>query len=427
MHVGRNPDMKKYPGIRYPFRPESYWSETDPLAAILRNVTGENRRRMIADYWRAGKLEELDPALLRDEAAPETITRLGRIHPSFLGGEYLPAYLPAEVEIARICIQSTTSDVISLRARPISRGPVPSRPGIGYRVVDEYDGVFTLPIQASVEALSLAEVVKQFEDGRLQELDWGGGLALGYNNMNAEDGDFEALRHFTRISSTIYRQLETHFEHVFEDWVRELRADHATTAEEEKEPDAMEKNPPISPESAERLRELYRKNLLAAIVLTPSRSPTNTPSSLRPSRNRDRRTTRRPALLRWSEKCARNRTEKTIRRASHHAGVQRIPSTRTRTHARIGWLSRNCRPRGPFDAPCPISLPGPLGISRSSLRTATGDYPARVSSRSRPRDIRAVSAAAGCLPAKRIALISLRMGASIARSAQRPANDWVVW
>lgn len=32
---------------------------------------------------------------------------------------------------------------------------------------------------------------------------------------------------------------------------------------------SMKSNPPISPESAGRLRELYRKNLLAAIVLTP--------------------------------------------------------------------------------------------------------------------------------------------------------------
>jgi hypothetical protein len=38
------PNMKKYRGIRYGFRPASYWSETDPLTAILRNVTGENRR-----------------------------------------------------------------------------------------------------------------------------------------------------------------------------------------------------------------------------------------------------------------------------------------------------------------------------------------------------------------------------------------------
>ena len=41
--------MKRYRGIRYGFRPESYWSETDPLTAILRNVTGENRRQMITD------------------------------------------------------------------------------------------------------------------------------------------------------------------------------------------------------------------------------------------------------------------------------------------------------------------------------------------------------------------------------------------
>jgi hypothetical protein len=33
------PNMKKYRGIRYGFRPESYWSETD-LTAILRNVIG---------------------------------------------------------------------------------------------------------------------------------------------------------------------------------------------------------------------------------------------------------------------------------------------------------------------------------------------------------------------------------------------------
>jgi len=39
--------MKKYKGIRYSFRPKSYWAEPDPLTAILRNVTGGNPRRMI--------------------------------------------------------------------------------------------------------------------------------------------------------------------------------------------------------------------------------------------------------------------------------------------------------------------------------------------------------------------------------------------
>lgn len=212
--------MKKYRGIRYGFRPASYWHETDPLAAILRNVTGENRRQMITDYWKAGKLDQLDPALLRDEAPSDTVTRLGRIHPSFLGGEYLPAYLPGEVEIARICLRSTTSDVISLRARPLPEA-------IGYRVVDEYQGTFTLPILTSVEPLTLAELIRQFDRGRLQEMDWGGGLSLGYNRMNAEYSEPEELRHFTRITSTLYRQLEPHFEQVFAEWVTESSAERA--------------------------------------------------------------------------------------------------------------------------------------------------------------------------------------------------------
>jgi hypothetical protein len=35
-----------------------------------------------------------------------------------MGGEYLPNYGRQEVEIARIALASTASDVISLRARP---------------------------------------------------------------------------------------------------------------------------------------------------------------------------------------------------------------------------------------------------------------------------------------------------------------------
>lgn len=210
--------MKKFRGIRYAFRPASYWDDPDPLSAVLRNVTGENRRHMITDYWKSGRLDELSPELLRDEPERGTVTRLGGIHPSFLGGEFLPPYLPGEVEIARICLRSTTSDVISLRARPVPDG-------IAYRIEDEYHGKFTLPIPLSERPLTLAELITQFVDGHLEELDWPGGLALGYNNMNVEFSELERLRHFTRISSPIYRQLEGHFEHVFEEWVAESCAE----------------------------------------------------------------------------------------------------------------------------------------------------------------------------------------------------------
>ena len=65
----------------------------------------------------------------------ETLDRqvFGRMHPMFMGGEYLPKIKPKEVEIARISIQSTTYDVTVLYARQVGKR-------IHYRVVDEYEG-----------------------------------------------------------------------------------------------------------------------------------------------------------------------------------------------------------------------------------------------------------------------------------------------
>ena len=206
--------MKTYPDIEYSFRPESYWEELDPLSAILRNITGESRRQKITDYWNEGRLEDLDPSLLADEPDDISRTRLGRIHPNFLGGEYLPPYLLGEVEIARLCLQSTTQEVVALRARPVPEG-------IAYRIEDEHQGVFSVPIAFTLKPLTLAEVIRQFDKGRLQEMDLDGGLTFGYNNMNAEYCNFENLRDFTRITSRVYRQLKMHFESVFEEWVKE--------------------------------------------------------------------------------------------------------------------------------------------------------------------------------------------------------------
>lgn len=209
--------MKKYKGIRYRFRPASYREDLNPLGAILRNVTGENRREIIRRSWKQGKLEVLPLGWLEDVLDEESRAGFGRIHPSFMGGEYLPGYLRDEVEIARICLRSTTSDVISLRARPDCGGIV-------YRVVDEYDGEFKLPIGRSVLPLTLAQLIRQFEEGEVQELKCDEGMARAYNARNAEHCDPKDLRHFTRISSDIYPQLEAHFEQVFEEWVQESRA-----------------------------------------------------------------------------------------------------------------------------------------------------------------------------------------------------------
>jgi len=206
--------MKHYQGIDYGFRPESYWADNDPLQAILRNVKGESRRQMICDYAAEHRLEELDTELLRDEVDEVTRKRMGSIHPSFMGGEYLPGYLLGEVEIARICLRSTTADVITVRARPTANGQ------IAYRVEDEYEARFKLPFNTSKYPLTLANLIQLLDDGTLDDSGFpDGGLSLGYNNLNVEYSGHQELRDFTRIESNFYRNLEKHYDHVFNEWV----------------------------------------------------------------------------------------------------------------------------------------------------------------------------------------------------------------
>jgi hypothetical protein len=81
-----------YDGVDYDFRPESFWVLADPLAAIIRNVKGRRRREMIRDDYAAGKLDDLCNELLSHSLDEEARRSLGQIHPTFMGGEYLPNY-----------------------------------------------------------------------------------------------------------------------------------------------------------------------------------------------------------------------------------------------------------------------------------------------------------------------------------------------
>jgi hypothetical protein len=198
----------------FSFQPASYWDENDPLSAILRNVKGTNRRQMITDYWNAGKIEELEPPLLADDTNPRLRGFLESLHPSFMGGEYLPDLRPTEVEIARIDLQSTTSDVISIRAR--------REPGdelIHYRVVDEYDAPFEIQPESSSAPLTQGELISLLDGTNDGEE---GGLAHCYNIMNFNGmGEAERLRHFTTVTSTVYPDLFDHYDAEHQKWCEE--------------------------------------------------------------------------------------------------------------------------------------------------------------------------------------------------------------
>ena len=205
--------MSRFKGIDYSYQPQSYWVDSSVLQALLRDVKGVQRRKMIIDYYEQDAIDQLDDSFLQAKLSDEQRQRLGLIHPSFMGGEYLPDCTENETEIARIELQSTLADVISIRAKRVGDE-------YQYNVVDEHGDAYNLFTDISYETFTLDELI-DFIDNTEQAGGWGGGLSLSYNNANAESLDREQLRNFTTISSEIYPQLEVHYDRIFDDWVAE--------------------------------------------------------------------------------------------------------------------------------------------------------------------------------------------------------------
>ncbi|MSU31672.1 MAG: hypothetical protein EXS25_03225 [Pedosphaera sp.] len=209
--------MKKYEGIRYDFCPTSYWDDISVEQAVLRGVKGKHRRQLLSKALAEGKFEKISEEIQSAEISNELRDQLGQIHPSLMGGEYLPSYEREETEIARIELESTTSDVISIRAR-WEDGQ------IHYRVVDEYATEFGCKPDRSDCPLSLNEFIRFIDAISCQDL-WGP-FSLAYNELNADGGTKRRrLRYFTSIDSDVYVQLSGHFERVFEAWVAEGEAE----------------------------------------------------------------------------------------------------------------------------------------------------------------------------------------------------------
>jgi hypothetical protein len=216
---------KFYPPIDYDFRPDSYWGlAASPLEAALRNVKGRNRRQMIIDYNSRGLLPALSEDLLLDTLDEDTRRSLDQIHPSFMGGEYLPGYRADEVEIARIELESTTSDVISVRARPRGRR-------IEYSVCDEYQVEYGLPRKTSNRPLSLGELIRFLDSVEHPEAEpeWRRfGFVLSFNETNLCCGaDLETLEGFTSVGSDFYPELGQHYARAIDEWCQAHQAEPA--------------------------------------------------------------------------------------------------------------------------------------------------------------------------------------------------------
>jgi hypothetical protein len=213
----------RYSDIRYDWRSSSYWDPpADVLQVVLQNIRGTKRREMIQDFWDAGRLQELDDVFLQDELTNEDRESLGRVHPSFMGGEYLSRSRKGEVTIARIDLESVMGDAIEVRAAPSGKR-------IRYRVVDEHETEFTIYPKTSRQPLSLGQLVELIDhaspDPSFEE-----SLALYYTAANYESGEcLEGLESFTSLYSDVYPELGKHYHRVLAGWFEAKHKELAVT------------------------------------------------------------------------------------------------------------------------------------------------------------------------------------------------------
>jgi len=141
-----------------------------------------------------------------------------------MGGEYLPSYRRNEVEIVRIELDSTTSDVSSPRARPVTR----KRPRIAYTLVDEYQTEYGIRPARTARPLTLGQLIMLLDgvDTNVSEREWlrhGWVLSLNQSNRTLNNGDPQPYRDFTRVSSEFYPELSKHYERLFDRWTEAYR------------------------------------------------------------------------------------------------------------------------------------------------------------------------------------------------------------
>ncbi len=216
----RIPPVPTVHGIDLSFRPASYLADQDPVSAIVQDIAGAHRRTVVREALTGadGGMCELDDTLLVDRLSNDQRIALGQIHPSLMGGEYLPERLAGEIEIARVTLDSTTRDVIRLSARRRRRGWV-------YRMVDEYDTTFELAQQSSVRTLTLAQLVHLLDTADGDMLDTAGhGVVMCWPrsaHLNGTDPGESA--DFVSVSSEVYPQLAEYYERRLALWAAEWR------------------------------------------------------------------------------------------------------------------------------------------------------------------------------------------------------------
>lgn len=175
------------------FRPRTYFRPERLEKYLLTKVKGAVLRKRLKALFESGQHDEVRNLVSDTAFSAADRKALESIHPMFMGGNYLPDTEEGEVEIARISIQSTTSDVTSVYARPVDGV-------IRYRVVDEYGGD---TLQGPSEATTTAPMTL----GEFTEFFLTAWPLIEVLEMNYED-DVDGALGFFSADSDFYPELD---------------------------------------------------------------------------------------------------------------------------------------------------------------------------------------------------------------------------
>lgn len=191
------------------FRPSGYFWPMNVATHLLATIKGAERRKYVQALIDNHALHELEDFIAASSLSEAMRQASGRLHPWYMGGEYLPDLKPNEVEIARITLASTTQDVTSLRAQ---RG----KHRIYYRVVDEYEGetLTAKTRRTSIRPLTLRQLVAFLDGASCMQESFA---------MNELLGDVRQMKAFMHVSSPFYPDLERYSHQLFETWAAAYR------------------------------------------------------------------------------------------------------------------------------------------------------------------------------------------------------------
>lgn len=212
--------------VDFDFRPAPYDAAENALRGVIASIQGTARRDLALKLLQEGRHDELSEFLQQERLSEEQRKEWGRVHPSFMGGEFLPPTSAGEVEIARLSLQSTLGDVVSFRARRTPKG-------WNYRVVDEYpedEREYEISPEYTVQPLTLGELIRLM-DGTVNSMWQGMGesgnfewtsLVIPYLESQLIHGtsmeEFESLFSFAKVSSEFYPDLQWYYGAVTDRW-----------------------------------------------------------------------------------------------------------------------------------------------------------------------------------------------------------------